>query len=595
MAGGGIVSVEQDPEKKDRYLATTAGGETLAFHGEPGRSLFDRYSGATADLGGTIKRGALKGAVGAIPGLGPLASLAVGNESKSDAAPPPIQEGPPAAATTPQAAAPMPAAAPEAPQAAPPPGPQPQAPPQTGPLGYSMEADVGGRKVTGPAIMTPEGVRVFVPGTKGSPGGLTAMGKQTLAQMTETERTIAEARQREDAAREEGALAAREAAAKQAAYQDEAEIQAFARAQEIDTDIQEMERKLKDKDIAHAKAEAMFTESRVDPDRYMKGNWLATLGMAFGAFGASLGKTPNFAQEFVQNRIAQDIRAQELAIDLKGKHADNALVDLKAQTGSLAEAKTAYEQFMTKASAAKFQALALRATNAGDKAKNEEIAANLMGKYALMDQERKIRNQEKIWGERMYYRQGVAGTSGGFVVPTQSSFKTLSEEGRQNEELRLKQAADAKAAAEGKGGGPPVVGERTDKIASFANSARAADSIMKELDRRGVSGDAYDDPTGGLVDKARNREGNELLKQQTMEMSKGLQVAFGKSDRDAEDALKLAAGGGSGRDRYKAAERTKAKVVQGLRTELATLPPAQQQTLLSTLPPDVKKAVLGQK
>jgi hypothetical protein len=494
MAGGGIVS---DPEKeKNKYgghYVDTPDGEKLLFFGKDGPKLLDPGSGATADAGGVL-RGALGGLV---PGGG---FVAEGIKNVSDArsrgtSPPPIQtapaEPPPEKAgaldTAKQAAVrgivgalpgggllnaattedaprrPAPTQDASAQQAAPTPQPTSQAgppaaspTPQVGPLGYSMEAvDAAGRKIVGPAYMTPEGIKVLQRGSAGSPGGLTGLGKQTLEKMTETERTVAEARQLEDTAREEGALAARIAAQQQAAYQDEAEVQAFARAQEIDTDIKEMERKLKDKDIAHAQAETAFTESRVDPDRYMRGNWLATLGMAFGAFSAGLGKTPNFAQEFVQARIAQDIRAQETAIELKGKHADNALADLKRQFGSLEEAKSAYEQFMTKASAAKFQALALRATDATEKAKNEEIAAGLMGKYALLDQDRKIRNQEKIWGERMYYRQGTAGTTGGFVVPTQESHSKAGEAWRQDEELniaRQKAAAErAKEAAAGPG------------------------------------------------------------------------------------------------------------------------------------------------
>jgi hypothetical protein len=489
MAGGGIVSVEQDPEKKDRYYALTGTGEKLSFHGEPGKKLFDQYSTATADAGGFFKNAAA-GALGSIVPGGNLIARGAENISKSDAAPPPLAQEPPPQVPPPREQEPPPQVA-SAQQAAPTPQPASQAAPpaasptpQVGPLGYSIPAKVNGREVEGPAYMTPEGVRVFVPGTQGSHGGLTGLGKQTLEHMTETERTVAEAREREEAARQEGVLAARLAAQQQAAFQDEAEVQAFARAQELDTDIKEMERKLKDKDIAHAQAETAFTESRVDPDRYMKGNWLATLGMAFGAFGASLGKTQNFAQEFVQARIAQDIRAQETAIELKGKHADNALADLKRQFGSLEEAKSAYEQFMTKASAAKFHALALRSTDAAEKAKNEEISASLMGKYALLDQERKIRNQEKIWGERMYYRQGTAGTTGGFVVPTQEGFYKRKEERRQDEELRLKAEAD-KAAREGGG----KIGEATKKSIADIDASIAGLQNMDKLDKD--SGNPY--------------------------------------------------------------------------------------------------------
>jgi seryl-tRNA synthetase len=109
-----------------------------------------------------------------------------------------------------------------------------------------------------------------------------------------------------------------------------------------------------------------------------------------------------------------------------------------------------------------------------------------------------------------------------------------------------------------------------------------------------VADDSADDPTGGLYDRATNRQSNEIINQNSTELAKGLQSAFGKSDRDAEDAQKMAEGGSSGRDRYQAAERNEKKLVAKMRTELATLPPAQAQKLLSTMPAEVKAKVLGQ-
>lgn len=57
----------------------------------------------------------------------------------------------------------------------------------------------------------------------------------------------------------------------------------------------------------------------IDPNRIMHGGRgvLAALAMAAGAYGATLGKTPNFAQQIIDHAIDRDLSAQQMALSGK--------------------------------------------------------------------------------------------------------------------------------------------------------------------------------------------------------------------------------------------------------------------------------------
>jgi hypothetical protein len=327
----------------------------------------------------------------------------------------------------------------------------------------------------------------------------------------------------------------------------------------------------------------------VDENRYMRGSAgvLSAIGMAMGAFGAVLGRSPNFAQQFVEQQIEKDIRKQEL--DLRNKRdSANALGQLRDKFGGdLQLAQGVLRQLMTERVAAQNRLAALTAKS--DQMRNYYAEVAALGEAkALRDREALgIAFNEKVMTSPLYYQQGRAGTSGGYAPLTQDAYEKAGEGRRDWKKLE-------QDAQNGSGKQPtPLSSDRTEKLSSYANALQAAHKVKSELAARGVVGDRLDDPTAGVIDRAANVESNEEIKQSTVALAKGLQSAFGKTDRDAADAEAMATGGGSGRDRYKAAERAEDKLVGNLRTELSTLPPQQQQQILSTLPEDVVKKVLA--
>lgn len=79
-------------------------------------------------------------------------------------------------------------------------------------------------------------------------------------------------------------------------------------------------------------------KEKVDPDHFFASRGplariTAALAQAFGAFGATLGRTPNFAQQIVDGEIDRDIAAQRENINRHGAHAKNKLSQLMQDYG----------------------------------------------------------------------------------------------------------------------------------------------------------------------------------------------------------------------------------------------------------------------
>ena len=512
------------------------------------------------------------------PGGGKVARMPLGNaralvdgDAKNDPQPAPPPESGPAA--TPAA-----------------PGTAPQQPgtPQSGPvpLGYTMEAiGPNGQKVVGPAVRQPDGsIGVYVPPTAGSPGGFTKLGKQTMEQHVATEATAAEAEQRAQAAKAAGVQAEVDQAANEAGVAEEQKWQAQVAANDAQEEMRADQARYDALDSRFQKASEEARAGKVDENQYMRGatGVFSAIAMALGAAGAVLGRSPNFAQQFVDSQIDRNIKRQELELQTKRESA-NALGELRKELGGdLRLARVALKQMYTERAAAEARAASLSTKSDQVKNYSASAAAELEASAARQNEARQIAFREHLLGNKAYYSQGRAGSSGGFLQPTLQGVQNVKD----------LQKPDA---AGGAGGATPA--GAVESLSGMAQAIVAADKIKSKL---GADLSERDDPLAGPIDRAARVLSSDAerqaveLDQATTALAKGIQSAFGKSDRDAEDALQMASGGGSSAARARAADSLRQRAVQQARQQLAGLPPEQQRQQLAAMPPEARAAILGQ-
>lgn len=614
MPAGGIVNVT--PVAPGQYKADFGNGESALLTGGPGEDAFNRFQAANS-LGA---RGAVAGpGAGAPPGESEGVRGLLGNALRAgEALVNPAGAVSRAAGdvaqrfTSPDQPAPPPAAAPaaspaptEAPPAQPAPaGPvapvaaqpaQAATPQQTGPvpLGHTMKAvdPATGKEFEGDAFRMPDGsVKIVRQGMAGTPGGLTDAGKSRMEKYVASQTRAAEKMAEAAEYRQIGTDLAIQDAEAYRAHLEEQKVQTQLIMQEQADEQRAVEERVNSYRSSYDKAAQEFQAARVDPDRYMKskgggGRALTGLAAALGAFGAGMARTPNFAMDFINNRIADDMRSQEAEINVKGRAADNLLGRLTREMGDLQLAKKSFRQLQLQEAGYEAELVANGTKSQQIANAARQVAAETAAAGAIAGDEKDAAFYEKTMKEKLYYRPGSAGRAGGIFSPTQESYQSGRSSGIAVEDLKLRQQ---KQDAEAAGAPKPVAEERTGKVSALGDSLSAAVNIRKELESRNVVGDVVDDPTTGAYDRATNIKSNEALSQNTEALAKGLQAAYGKSDRDAEDALKRAEGGGSGNARYSAAVKAQNKVLRDIKAELITLPPEQQAQLISTLPPEAQ-------
>lgn len=516
MAFGGVTNVEQVGD--GQYQATFANGESLRLMGKTGEDAFSRFQ-AEQSLGA---RGAVAG-----PGAGPEAGEGTGSALEraaktalytSPLVGPAIGAGKIALETgrrvlgggEPASKERVGTTTVEAPKATEPAGAAPEAageqqqPQPTGPqsLGYTMKGldPATGKQVEGEAFRMPDGsVQIHQAARPGSPGGLTALGKQTMTQYAEAQRLAAEHSAKASEYQQVGVdLAVQDAEAHQA-YLDEQRVQNQLQMQKQADEEAEIQKKVGALEASYQKASQDFREARIDPDRYVKAkpgrNWLLGLSAALGTFGAAMARTPNFAMEFINGQIANDMRSQENEINVKGRDADNQLASLTRSLGDLSLAKKAYRQL-------KLEEASIESARVSNQFKGQQIAntAKLVSEQSAAEgikagEEKYRAFVEHVMKDKLYFRQGSAGSRGGFLVPTQESFQSGRSSNIDVEKLKLQQnKADAAA---GKG---PHLGQRAQGQIVAARNARSA--IHEAADALGVERDetgAFKDPSLGAT------------------------------------------------------------------------------------------------
>jgi hypothetical protein len=135
-----------------------------------------------------------------------------------------------------------------------------------------------------------------------------------------------------------------------------------------------------------------------------------------------------------------------------------------------------------------------------------------------------------------------------------------------------------------------VQNEKVEGITGALEAIEAADEVQHTLRQLNVQDDDFDNPLAGPGDfitkalpQTEGRRHRQALEQQTSLFARGLQKSLGKSDNDARLADQMAEGGGSGRERFMAAETGRRRAQGSLQNIVASLTPVQQQTLLRSL------------
>jgi hypothetical protein len=498
VAGGGILDMQDLGD--GRYQATMANGSTPIFTGDAGRQAYERLRkdqsavGPNATAENSYLSGAVRGLANSVPLVGPLiggaAAGAVNREldARDVPASPPRKdaEGNRAGVTVNDGATSAPAQGAPQPQPADQPQAPPQAPPPNGALPYAAEGvdPATQKKVYGPGVMVNGRMMVDLgPGTKGSPGGVTALGKQVQKGREDADAMARPLEQQAAEAREQGVQLAIQQTEAQKAYLDEQRVQAMLQAQNERDEAMAAEQHVASLSAKADAAAEEFASSRMPEDSALT-TIFQGLGASLGAFGASLGKTPNFAAEFIQQITNNKIRKWEAETNLKGKRADNLLARYKDALGDMKLAKVAVKETIMRQAA-------IEAEQMGLSTKSEQIANAWRATAAAAQAEGIRASQEKneafllsFYGNKMLNAPATAGRAGGLVPATQGAFSERQDQQLNQANMDLKKQEAAREAANAGPGGKPVPAEVKKSIAELDAALAGidrAEQVDKEL------------------------------------------------------------------------------------------------------------------
>lgn len=257
----------------------------------------------------------------------------------------------------------------------------------------------------------------------------------------------------------------------------------FAQAQRLQAEeaarIADLERKYAIEEQAKNKAFADYTSSKVDPKR-VYANPIAGLARviasSLGAHAAVMGKSPNFAQQILDQTMDRDIAAQEAAIKLKGEKANNLLSDLRQRGMSIEQSRAVARGIQVQHAAA--QLAAVRAKNAVPALENQYKNIDLALQKSLMEanEANRLASVDKVTRQTSKgFEQPRAGSRGGVIVEEMPDQLAAAGklQGLQKTEAEI--AKDRAAAAKGPSASP----EKRKALAVLAEGARLQNGLSK--------------------------------------------------------------------------------------------------------------------
>lgn len=403
------------------------------------------------------------------------------------------------------------------PGGAPPPGPGPAAPSQPGgALGYGLR-------------VSPQGtIQKYQPGTRGvtreqlqaADEGAVAMRRgesDVVQQGTPQDQEYLDARAEQNidarlAAQAEGdrEIAAADEASKLAAEQFEAQkrIQAEEGARMADLQKQvTREQQLVDKAFAD------YSSSKVNPDRIYANpvsRIAHVLAAAGGAYAATIAKTPNFAQQIIDQQISRDIAAQEAAIKLKGEKANNLLSNLRQSGMSLEQSRAVARGIQVQYEAKQLAALRAKNTVPALQSQYDKIDLALQKSLLEANEQSRLASLDKVTRQTQKgFEQPRAGSAGGYVDVADQLGTAQKIQGLKKGEVEI--AKDQAAVAKGPAASP----EKRQALSAIADASNLEGSLKSYSDdyvppvteNRNVFGRAAEgalDALGGKGTGARN-------------------------------------------------------------------------------------------
>jgi hypothetical protein len=599
MAYGNVVGYEP-AASEGVYDFTQADGRKMRMFGPAAEALKARLD-ASAQL-------APQPVAGPGGGGGPNTDSVMFGGSGGDMSVPPPADAGVSVAPPPE---PAPAPAPEAPSPPPPPAiaaPDPQADAGMAIANKSLQDAAGALAAQDKAAKgqfvdfarEPDGSvievnnvtgqkRIRTPGVAPTKGGI----RETTSSLTvgggydpneEYQAHKEELMWRQRAALEVGQEAAENIAAVEKSKNDELSRIAELRSRELEAEQAMRQEKVGELQSKYAQLENDYRTTKIDPDRRNPfARLLDSVAAGMGAFGAAKTGARNFAVDIIQNRIADDIKSQETALNVKREGANNALGQLKTELGSLELAKTALQGIREKQAITHYQGLAAVAQTEKDRAMFLNSAAAMEERYADTMEQYRINAEGQVTKSKNFVNQpGSAGRRAGYDLPTTGQMSAVDKllEGNKKE-----------------GATRTVPAEMMKKITGNALGLETLVEIDQMLGKTkaGPQGEEWDDPAKGPLDTLptqANLKAKDELVQKTRRLAMAYQDGRGKSDTDAVLASEDAIGSGTIASRKRSVQTAKREFARSLQLELAGLLPDQRAEVMNNLSPTARDVFL---
>jgi hypothetical protein len=170
---------------------------------------------------------------------------------------------------------------------------------------------------------------------------------------------------------------------------------------------------------------------KVDPNRLFHGKngaaaaIVSAVAQGLGAFGSSLSRAPNYAQQIIQGAIDRDIASQVDAIHRQGEAARNAVADYARTYGlTLDEAKLAVKGTQLRYAASMAELQGAKMGTADAKAKAAAMSLDAMKQYEMTAAQLKDMYEGRVQ-KHFAVVQPQSGSRGGWVpVSRERSVKT---------------------------------------------------------------------------------------------------------------------------------------------------------------------------